>query len=174
MTREEREEAIKVIENRFSIMDYCESEKLGEALDMAIAALKSEPCGDKPTLEEFIKYAKDKLGTNITVSKSNNPDTFEKIFGIQPCEDAVNREAVMKLKSHKPEYGDMIYAFDVELLPAVIPARKKGKWIKLQKNRDGTSRCKCSNCNNTMQLSIHTFDTFNFCPNCGSEMESET
>lgn len=42
------------------------------------------------------------------------------------CDDAVSREAVMKLKSHKPEYGDMIYAFDVELLPPVTP---KQRWI---------------------------------------------
>lgn len=34
-----REEAIRQIENRWSIMDYGESEALGEALDMAIEAL---------------------------------------------------------------------------------------------------------------------------------------
>ena len=33
--------------------------------------------------------------------------------------DLVEREAVLKLKHHKPEYGDMIYAFDVEQLPSV-------------------------------------------------------
>ena len=43
-------EAREIIENRFDIMDYCESEKLGEALDMAIKALdqishiKDRPC----------------------------------------------------------------------------------------------------------------------------------
>lgn len=41
-----REEAIKTIENRDSIMDYCESAELGEALDMAIEALSAEPCED--------------------------------------------------------------------------------------------------------------------------------
>lgn len=35
-----REEAIRQIENRWSIMDYGESEALGEALDMAIEALE--------------------------------------------------------------------------------------------------------------------------------------
>lgn len=34
-----KEEAIRIIENRDSIMDYCESQALGEALDMAINAL---------------------------------------------------------------------------------------------------------------------------------------
>lgn len=38
-----REEAIRQIENRWSIMDYGESVALGEALDMAIEALSVEP-----------------------------------------------------------------------------------------------------------------------------------
>lgn len=37
-----KEEAIRQIENRWSIMDYGESEALGEALDMAIEALRRE------------------------------------------------------------------------------------------------------------------------------------
>lgn len=41
-----KEEAIFTIENRHGIMDYGETEQLGEALDMAIAALKAEPCED--------------------------------------------------------------------------------------------------------------------------------
>lgn len=36
-----REEAIRQIENRWDIMDYCESDALGEALDMAIEALSA-------------------------------------------------------------------------------------------------------------------------------------
>ena len=35
-----KEEAIKVIDNRFEIMDYCESAKLEEALNLAIEALE--------------------------------------------------------------------------------------------------------------------------------------
>ena len=35
-----REEAVKVIDGRFEIMDYCENEKLEEALDIAIKALE--------------------------------------------------------------------------------------------------------------------------------------
>ncbi|MBQ1297419.1 MAG: DUF551 domain-containing protein [Clostridiales bacterium] len=50
-----------------------------------------------------------------------------KRFRQEPCDDAISREAVLKLKHHKPEYGDMIYAFDVEQLPSVT--QKSGKWI---------------------------------------------
>ena len=35
-----KKEAIKVIDGRFEIMDYCESAKLEEALDIAIKVLK--------------------------------------------------------------------------------------------------------------------------------------
>jgi len=48
------EEAIFIIEHRDSIMDYCESKQLGEALDMAIAALKAEPCGDAVSREAML------------------------------------------------------------------------------------------------------------------------
>jgi len=37
------EEAISIIENRDSIMDYCESQQLAEALDVAVEALKAQP-----------------------------------------------------------------------------------------------------------------------------------
>lgn len=37
-----REEAIRKIENRWGIMGYCESDALGEALDMAIEALSED------------------------------------------------------------------------------------------------------------------------------------
>ena len=39
----------------------------------------------------------------------------------EPCEDCISRAEVMKLSQHKPEYGDMIYAFDVSILPSVQP-----------------------------------------------------
>ena len=35
-----KKEAVKVIDNRFEIMDYCEDAKLEEALDIAIKALE--------------------------------------------------------------------------------------------------------------------------------------
>lgn len=50
-----RAESAKVIEDRFSIMDYCESEKLGEALDVAIDALKYQVAAEK--LWEVIEQA---------------------------------------------------------------------------------------------------------------------
>lgn len=31
--------------------------------------------------QEFLEFAKDKFGVNITVSESNSPDSFESVFG---------------------------------------------------------------------------------------------
>lgn len=32
-------------------------------------------------LDDFIKYAREKFGCEVSVEKSVNPDTFDKIFG---------------------------------------------------------------------------------------------
>ena len=32
-------------------------------------------------LDDFIKYAREKFGCEVSVEKSENPDTFDKIFG---------------------------------------------------------------------------------------------
>ncbi|MCI8430932.1 MAG: hypothetical protein HFI16_11890 [Lachnospiraceae bacterium] len=31
--------------------------------------------------QEFLEFAKDKFGVNITVSESDSPDSFESVFG---------------------------------------------------------------------------------------------
>ena len=36
---------------------------------------------NKMELDDFIKYAKEKFGCEVSVEKSVNPDTFDKIFG---------------------------------------------------------------------------------------------
>ena len=50
-----REEAIRQIENRWSIMDYGESEALGEALDMAIEALSANATVAKIQIDDIDK-----------------------------------------------------------------------------------------------------------------------
>lgn len=32
-------------------------------------------------LQEFLEFAKDKFGVNVTVSESDSPDSFESVFG---------------------------------------------------------------------------------------------
>ena len=49
------EEAISIIENRDSIMDYCESQQLAEALDVAVEALGAQPCEDAVSREAVLE-----------------------------------------------------------------------------------------------------------------------
>ena len=71
-----REEAIMQIENRWSIMDYGESEALGEALDMAIEALEQEPKREKweHYLKEGLKWKCSGCGSRYTVPWSYCPN----------------------------------------------------------------------------------------------------
>lgn len=81
------EEAIKVIEGRFEIMDYCESARLEEALDLAIESLKQSqpqwiPCSErlpsKEECKEWIDNNLDGIGylypCLVTRYSSINPD----------------------------------------------------------------------------------------------------
>lgn len=44
----------------------------------------------------------------------------------------------------------------------------RGKWEILEDYKDGTSRCRCTNCKNTYRLSKQTIYGFTFCPRCSS------
>ena len=92
----------------------------------------------------------------------------DKTLSQESCDDVVSREAVLKLKHHKPEYGDMIYAFDVEQLPSVT--QKSGKWI--QRETDNTDWWECSECGAVI-YSEHEYDMneyHRFCGRCGAKM----
>ena len=121
-----------------------------EALEMAIQALEKENIYDDK--EHYVTISKalyDKLNID-----------YEQALSQEQCDDAISRKAVLKLKHHKPEYGDMIYAFDVEQLPPVM--QKSGKWI----DADGDNAI-CSCCNRLN----HLYGTY--CKHCGAKMESE-
>ena len=68
-----REEAIRQIENRWSIMDYGESEELGEALDMAIEAL-AQPiiCKDYCIDDDHI-YCSPKVAERVVEALKGRP-----------------------------------------------------------------------------------------------------
>lgn len=56
----------------------------------------------------------------------------------------------------------------LKLLPSVNPEQKKGKWI--GKPIAGYSTVRCSVCNDVFR---ENEGRWNFCPNCGAEMEKE-
>lgn len=95
----------------------------------------------------------------------------EAIAEQQPSEDCVSRQAMLDAITEIDGNINMdIYTNEVreiiENLPPVTPTRKKGKWIFKDNSRDMW----CSNCDASFE---ETPQDFNFCPNCGAEMESE-
>ena len=60
-------EAIFTIDNRYGIMNYGETKQLGEALDMAIEALKAQPCEDAMSRQAVLDVINNPL--NIRLEK---------------------------------------------------------------------------------------------------------
>ncbi len=86
----------------------------------------------------------------------------------EPCEDAISREAVLDLINSNWEYEGL--EVPVDCLPSVTPTHKKGHWIEYPHEWGDNwqySEYQCSICHNRAH-----FDT-DYCPNCGTEMESE-
>lgn len=171
-----REEAAKVIENRFSIMDYCESEKLGEALDMAIEALKAEPCEDCRKAEEIMQTLCD-YGCEMKIQ-----DAISQVLETEctKCEDAVSREAALKALGELPhEYktkeqrartgGIAACQTIVGELPPITPKPRTGHWIMtsdyLTTAYGSIDYVKCSCCGED------SLEEGNYCPNCGTKLE---
>jgi hypothetical protein len=89
----------------------------------------------------------------------------------EPCDDAISREAVMRLIENKPydwsnltERHNML--MEIRKLPSVT--RQSGKWI------DDEFGSKCSCCG--IHTHLDKFDRpmkFKYCSMCGAKMESE-
>lgn len=92
---------------------------------------------------------------------------------IKPCEDAVSRQAVDEIKELMTDMnGNTVYAVrvsDIRQLPPVTPASKMGRWEYVNDNiLVPTGYWRCSLCHEGKLLVEE-----NYCPNCGSKMESE-
>ena len=177
MTNEEHIEQLKKLRS-FHNGSY------GRSINKAIDALEQEPCTDAVSRTELLRAIDtwDKFGcdadTKLVPYKDHYipyihyDDVVKCIKGmppvtpIQPCTDAVSRQAV---KEQMIKYGfyapDMTVTEFVEELPPVTPTRPKGHWV-YKEGIYGVSFC--DRCN--FELTIN--DT-NFCPNCGARMESE-
>jgi hypothetical protein len=83
----------------------------------------------------------------------------------ESCEDAVSRKAVLEIIEREEFKGDALS--EIESLSPVTPTRKKGKW---RKEYWGAMYDTCSECR---QRVISGYFEFNYCPNCGAEMEGE-
>ena len=148
------EEAITIIEHRDSIMDYYESKQLGEALDIAVEALKTQPCENAVSREDIKKIAKEmylEVG-NMKLDVHTISDCIS--YTASRCRQVL----VDKLNN----------------LPPVTPKPLTGHWIDdcPMMTDEGLVRViRCSHCNE--QRKDYYSVSKNYCPKCGAKMEGE-
>ena len=121
-----------------------------EALDMAIKALSQEPICDRDC--EHCTWTE---------------------CPIEPCEDAISREAVLSLWGLRLSDKEIYMA--IHNMESVTPSRRKGHWIKGEEwceTIDGFEQWgneyMCSECGHVVRKNA------NYCDECGAEMESDT
>lgn len=212
-----RAEAIEVVKR---IKDKCNDELHGvryvtdkEALDMAIDALEQNESAEKwyklfvKKLDEQEPCDKSSVCDNCIYfdnGKGSEPcDTCEvtgtnKTTEQEPCEDAISREAAIKVIRQKTlrytlakencgmgqvEWSDHLIkesdAIDgLNELPPVQPSRK-GHWIEVAQYSDGKHKIECSECGNYIfdrghANSKNVKEKYKYCNYCGADMRGDT
>lgn len=120
------------------------------------------------TFDEFVKSYGFKDNKEVYTNGSELIPVFrvkQWLDHIEPCEDAVSREAVLEVVNNPLNIKlDKI----IEKLPSVTPKQRTGHWIREFNDIEGEVRFTCSSCGE-----FQLFGT-DFCPNCGAKMEGES
>ena len=120
------------------------SEKYGEALGMAMEALKKEPCDDCISRQAAIE-AINKYGS-----------VWMEYTEVMSTDEIAERA----LKASKQSMIKILHD-----MPSVTSARTKGKWM----TEHNKGYVQCSNCHTRVPFCKRS----NFCPNCGADMRGE-
>lgn len=123
----------------------------------------------------------DKDTLEIQVLKSENPDTFKKIFG-EPCGDAISREpftdsticegfSCNECSFNRKDKGGCILEERVKALPSVTPQQRIGHWIDEGFYAEGHNHhaYRCSECG--FHVLRYADNKPLYCEACGSKME---
>lgn len=146
-----------------------------EEKEVALYCLKASSDYHSEVCEECIKYP----NCDHTI-QDDVTETIIKALEQEPCEDAVSRKDLYNaLYEHFHDEDAPNNITEVRLgvvrnfvkdFPSVTPTRKKGKWIEHPHEAGENweySKYECSECH------VWANDDSDFCPNCGTEMESE-
>lgn len=66
-------------------------------------------------LQEFIAFAREKFGVNVTVSQSDAPDSFEKIFGESFLQEADQYTIPDWYSDERLEYNNHVASFATDI-----------------------------------------------------------
>lgn len=130
-----------------------------EDVEQAIEVLKQEPCGNAVSRKAVVEYI-----------KASDADLGH------DCEKEIVLGDILTMPSVKPVACIATVKFSKEdmqklvneKMKDIVVERKKGKWIRVDRNK-----VKCSECEITHLIAQYPHGAIDFCPNCGAEMESE-
>lgn len=97
--------------------------------------------------------------------------------------DLISRQTAIKAIEDLPNcYNGFSDTYDkayiIGTLEELPSAERKGEWMEMGTNKDGTHNIKCSHCGEGYKTrgharSIATKTKYRFCPNCGADMKGE-
>ena len=129
--------------------------------ELALYCLKASSDYHPEVCEECIKYP----NCDHTI-QDDVTETIIKALEQEPCEDAVSRQAVIRLAEQGQVQGFEWQIKKLTTLPPVTPTPKKGKWIE---EPNCWLRCSCCK-SHYPHTSINGVSGSNYCPNCGADM----
>lgn len=160
-----------------------QAEQCEDAVEWSIKEMKAL-ADPKNTILEFDEKMGLKTAMNILLRNIGYaPDTnVGSKMQVKPCEDAISRSSVFEIMGNlmsipydldrRITEKDVSESMDeIRVLPPVTPIRKKGKWIEERDGYGNITGWHCSNCYD--KTGFVTTCTWDYCPSCGAEMESE-
>ena len=154
MTREEAINIMKVIVHMLE--EKYDTDRVEDAVDMAIEALSAEPCEDCISRAEAIKAIEE----------------YGSVWMEYTEEMSIHQIAERALKASKQSMYKILHD-----LPSVQPKPKTGHWINIEDKTDWyDATYKCSCCGREIitpyELKNNLYSDYPYC-HCGAKMESE-
>ena len=154
MTREEREEAARIIKEHCYFANLIPQAK--EALNMAIKTLEPDPCEDAVSRQAVLNVIKEqeKLASDRVRDTPSSLDN-----GLHTWVNPAYTRYSTQL-SERSQFKTMI-----QTMPPVNPQPKTGHWIKISP----AGIYECSECGQNVMTS--DICAYKFCHGCGAKME---